>query len=223
MVTALDIIGSDNSLQEHWIKRFVAIIIDGIIMAVIAWVIFWILPIPFWFGWGLGWSLLFGVIFFLYSTVMEMSSGSTLGKQVMNLRVISLHGQLETGAAFLRNISKIFFLALLLDWIVGFVTEGDPKQRFLDRNAGTTVIITDRLTHEQEHTYQSQQSEYAPPPEEQYAPQESPVYHYPQEQSAPQEAQEPETQEEQTCKDCGGRLVLMGNGRLQCIRCGRIY
>lgn len=223
MVKALDIIGSDNSLQEHWIKRFAAILIDGIILAIIAWVIFWILRFPLGWGWGLGWSLLFGVIFFLYSTVMEMSSGSTLGKHLMNLRVISLHGQLDSSAAFLRNISKIFWVFLLLDWLIGFITDGDPKQRFLDRYAGTTVIVTDRLTHQQEHIYQSQQSEYAPPPGEQYTPKEEPVYHYPQEQPAPQEEQEPETPEEQTCNDCGGRLVLMGNGRLQCIRCGRIY
>jgi hypothetical protein len=123
-----------------------------------------------------------------------------------------------------RNISKIFFLFLLLDWLVGFATEGDPKQKLLDRSAGTTVILTGSLTEQQQHVYQSQQSDYAPPPQEKYVAQEEPVYHYPQQQPAESaEQKEPESPEGQTCKDCGGRLVLTGSGRLQCIRCGRIF
>jgi uncharacterized RDD family membrane protein YckC len=242
MVSALDSIGTDQDLQDHWIKRFVAILIDAILIYVIASIIFFFLPIPFWWGWGFGYSLLAGLLFFLYCTITEISSGATLGKSVLNLRVISLHGELDAGGVVVRNISKIHGLFLLLDWLVGFVTDGDPKQRFMDRVAGTTVIITDRLTHQQQHIYQSQQSDYAPPPPVAYTAKEQETYHYqepqttqqdqqqpdaqgqPASQGVPQpQAQQPKQQEGQICKDCGGRLVLMGNGRLQCIRCGRIF
>ncbi len=223
MVTAFDLIGSDAGLQDHWIKRFVAFLIDAIIIAIVAWVIFLFLPVPALWGWGLGWSFVFGVLLMLYFILMESSSGATLGKQIMKLRVISLHGELETGNVFVRNISKIFFLFLLLDWLIGFATEGDPKQKWLDRYVGMTVILTDKLTDEQQHVYQSQQSDYVPPPQEQYVAHEEPVYHYPQQQPTESTApQEPEGTE-QTCKDCGGRLVLTGSGRMQCIRCGRIF
>jgi hypothetical protein len=34
-------------------------------------------------------------------------------------------------------------LAFLIDWLIGFVTDGDPRQRFLDRIANTSVVRTD--------------------------------------------------------------------------------
>ncbi|KYK26531.1 MAG: hypothetical protein AYK23_02885, partial [Candidatus Proteinoplasmatales archaeon SG8-5] len=228
--SALDQIGSDQSLQEHWIKRFIAIIIDAILIYVIASIVFLFMPVPFWWGWGFGYSLMAGLLFFLYSGLMEMMSGATLGKMVLNLRVISLHGKLDVSGAVVRNISKIHGLILLIDWLVGFVTDGDPKQKFLDRVAGTTVIITDRLSDQQQHIYQSQQSDYAPPPPTQYTPHETQTYQQRGQQTAqPQQAQAPPPEQQrqkqpegQICNDCGGRLILMGNGRLQCIRCGRI-
>jgi len=225
MVTALDLIGSDQSLQDHWLKRFIAFIIDAIIIYVIASIIFFFLPVPFLWGWGMGYSLMAGGMLFLYSALMEMSSGGTLGKNIMNLRVISLHGDLESGSVFVRNISKIHGLFLLLDWLIGFVTDGDPKQRFLDRSAGTTVLLTDQLGSGQQHTYQSQQSQYAPPPPQQYTSHETPVYQYPAQEAPPptQEETDEELEPAKPCGDCGGRLTLTGSGRMQCIRCGRIY
>ncbi len=236
MVTAMDLIGSDQGLQEHWIKRFVAILIDAIIIYVVASIIFFFLPISFFWGWGFGWSLLAGCLLFLYSAIMEMNTGATLGKKVVNLQVISLHDNLKSGDIMLRNVSKIHGLFLFLDWLVGFVTEGDPKQKYLDRNAGTTVILTDTLTQEEQHTYQSQQSSYAPPPPEQYVSHETPVYQYPPQTQTEQPDSQAQDQEdapdvqpqevaqgEGPCSDCGGRLVLTGSGRMQCIRCGRIF
>lgn len=225
MVSASELIGHDQSLQDHWIKRFVAFIIDALILSIVATLIFWILPFTlYWYYWTLGWPFLFGTMFFLYSSVMEMSYGATLGKQVMNMRVISLHGHADTGNIFVRNVSKVYWLILLVDWFVGFFTDGDPKQRFLDRYAGTTVILTDRLTEQQQHTYQSQQADYAPPPPEQYHAHEAPAYQYQEQDAASQPTQQSEERKPdgQTCRECGGRLILMGNGRLQCIRCGKI-
>jgi uncharacterized RDD family membrane protein YckC len=45
--------------------------------------------------------------------------------------------------SFIRNISKIYWLLLLLDWIVALVTPGaDRRQKYTDRIAGTTVVQT---------------------------------------------------------------------------------
>jgi uncharacterized RDD family membrane protein YckC len=224
MVSALDLISSDDSLQEHWLKRFVAFIIDSIIFWVASWVIFWFLMPPgHWYYWYAGWSFLYGGLFFLYATVMEASSmGATLGKNVLKLRVIPITGQMDAGKAVVRNVSKIHPLFLLLDWLIGFVTDGDPKQKLLDRSAGTTVVTTDRLTPDQQHIYQSQQSAYTPPPQKTYVTQEKPVYEYPgQQQAAGKQSAAPPPAE--PCKACGGRLIPTGNNRLQCIRCGKIY
>lgn len=233
MVSALNIIGSDKSLQDHWVKRFVAILIDAIIFwfiaSMIVWssIFFWSWKLPF--LWTLSQPALAGILLFIYSFAMEASSGgATIGKRVMNLRVMAIGGEMDTGKAVIRNVSKIYGLFLLLDWLVGFVSDGDPKQKWLDRVGGTTVVLTTNLTEAEQHTYQSQQAKYAPPPQEQYATRHETSYQYPPpppaaapQQSNAQPAAIPQEQEPK-CMHCGGRLAETGAGRMKCIRCGKI-
>ncbi len=233
MVSALNIIGSDKSLQDHWVKRFVAILIDYIIFWVISTIAFWLIIIPraadLPFVWTVFQPGLAGLFMFLYSTIMEsMEGGATIGKRVMSLRVMALDGNLDMGKALIRNVSKVYSLFLLLDWLVGFVSEGDPKQKWLDRVGGTTVIITTALTDQEQHIYQSQQSKYAPPPQEQYTTRHDSAYQYPPppppssapQQPAAQAAPAPDNQPK--CISCGARVTETGAGRLKCIRCGKI-
>jgi uncharacterized RDD family membrane protein YckC len=238
MVSAMNIIGSDKSLQDHWGKRLVALIIDYAIFQVISWVAFWLLFIPWWGNWwgpaAFGWTVFqpgfAGIMLFIYSFAMESSSsGATIGKKVMNLRVIPISGNMDVGKAVMRNISKIHGLFLVLDWLVGFVSEGDPKQKWLDRVAGTTVVITTTLTEEQQHTYQTQQAKVAPPPQEQYATRHEAAYQYPPapakaepKPAAGQKTAAQKSANEMLCGSCGGRLTETGAGRLKCIRCGKI-
>lgn len=50
-------------------------------------------------------------------------------------------GKVDFGKSFIRNISKIYPLFVLLDWIIGVVTPGvDGRQKYSDRIAGTTVV-----------------------------------------------------------------------------------
>jgi uncharacterized RDD family membrane protein YckC len=233
MVSALNVIGSDKSLQDHWVKRIVALIIDYAIFIVLSWLLFWLLFIPWWGNWWgpayLGYSVFqagfAGLLLFLYSMIMESSSGgATFGKKAMNLRVMPLSGEMDLGKAAIRNVSKIHGLFLLLDWLVGFVSDGDPKQKWLDRVGGTTVVLTTNLTEQEQHTYQSQQAKYAPPPQEQYQSRHEAAYEYP---PKPQPAQvQPAPQQKADagpeCQSCGGRMSETGAGRLKCIRCGRI-
>ena len=227
----MDIIGSDKSLQNHWIKRLLAIIIDSIIVWIIGAIIFYLVLIPLVAFGGLGLAFVLpitsGLLLFIYSMIMEMSSGATLGKKVMKLRVISTGGEMDAGKAAIRNISKIYGLFLLIDWLIGFITDGDPKQKFLDRTAGTTVIITTILSDQQQHTYQSQQAKYAPPPQQGYQSRHEQTYQYPPPPATsfppPQQGgYQPPPEPAQICNSCGGRMNLTGNGRLQCIRCGKI-
>jgi uncharacterized RDD family membrane protein YckC len=143
MVKAIDLIGSNSQLQNHWVRRFAAIIVDVIILGLISWIIFTVaigLPgawtftiIPFFSG----------LIWLGYSAVLEMMMGATLGKQLFGLRVVSLEGPMDIVKALIRNVSKVYGWILLIDWLVGFFTDGDPRQRWLDRFAGTTVVRTD--------------------------------------------------------------------------------
>jgi uncharacterized RDD family membrane protein YckC len=136
--------GSSSEVDmNHWLLRFIALLIDGIIFLIIAGVLW-----SFVIGWGgLGtWLLLpfvWGILMLLYFVIMEVSfGGATIGKKVLGLQVQMLNGSKVTfDKSFIRNISKIYWLFLLLDWIIGIVTPGpDRRQKYTDRMAGTTVV-----------------------------------------------------------------------------------
>jgi uncharacterized RDD family membrane protein YckC len=138
MVTGFDIIGSDKNLQEHWIKRFAAYFIDIIIIALVLWLIFFVF-----FGYQrwIETGLVSGVVMILYFTVFEASASTTIGKSIMGLEVTSSLGYMDVTKALIRNVTKFFWFILpFLDWVIGMATEGDPRQRFMDRVAETTVI-----------------------------------------------------------------------------------
>jgi len=143
--------GSSSQFDmNHWLLRFLAFVIDSIIIGIVAYIIYYsvILSLLLGGGWWLLWGsylvlpFLLGVLELLYFAVMEASYGATLGKKVFGLQVQMVNGSKVTcDKAFIRNVSKIFGLFLLLDWILGIVTSGpDQRQKYTDRIAGTTVV-----------------------------------------------------------------------------------
>ncbi|MCP8316019.1 MAG: RDD family protein, partial [archaeon] len=71
---------------------------------------------------------------------LESFYGWSFGKKFMGLKVITLDGKKpDITKALIRNVTKFFGLLLLIDWIAGLATVGDPHQKFTDRYAGTTV------------------------------------------------------------------------------------
>jgi len=147
MSTAFEKIGTDRQLQDHWIRRLIAGLIDGIILAIVSWIISIIIALPalllggvFLFG---AFSFLSGLLFFLYASFMESNRGTTIGKQIMNLKVTTMEGNLASlDRALIRNVSKIYWLLWLVDTLLGMATGGDPRQKYSDRFAGTTVVST---------------------------------------------------------------------------------
>jgi uncharacterized RDD family membrane protein YckC len=129
----------------HWLIRLIALIIDSIPLSIIAYAIFWLVIVPFWFVW-LGWVLIFpllyGILALLYFIIMEVTFGATIGKKILGLEVqMTNGGRVTSDKSFIRNISKLFWILLFLDWLVAIVTPGpDPRQKYTDRIAGTTVV-----------------------------------------------------------------------------------
>ncbi len=251
MTTAFDIIGSNKALQDHWLRRIVALIIDGIIITVIVFAIsifLWILA-----PWGLiGWFFT-GAIMFLYFILFELIMHSTPGKKLMSLDVVKSDGsQLDFVASLLRNISKIFWLFLLIDWLIGMFTDGDPRQKWLDRYANTTVQRTDKdayletqfrqMAYVPPHpTYQPPPAQphqsYQPPPQQQPAQQpaqgsgwphqeqQQPKSDWPQHEpgQVPPQQQSPPGGGPRFCQNCGNTLSPGQDGRPTCTRCGAVY
>ncbi len=134
----------------HWIYRLIAYIIDSIIIAIPTYIIWFIItlalvfsPLSFFaiYGIALVFPFIFGIIEVLYFAILDVSWGATIGKRFLGLQVQTTNGgKVPFGKALIRNISKIYWIFLILDWLIGIVTPGDKRQKFTDRYAGTTVI-----------------------------------------------------------------------------------
>jgi uncharacterized RDD family membrane protein YckC len=142
----------------HWIYRLIALIIDSIITGIVGGIIYAILLIPLlftqttyfgitvttapWWGGVFLLPFIYGIILVLYSAILEVSwGGMTIGKKLLGLQVQTTSGGKVTfDKAFLRNISKIYWLLLLLDWLLGILSSGNKMQKYTDRMAGTVVV-----------------------------------------------------------------------------------
>jgi uncharacterized RDD family membrane protein YckC len=68
-----------------------------------------------------------------------------VGKRIMYLKLVTKEGKKPgLNRAFLRDVTKIYWLALLLDVVVSLaMANRDPTHRYLDSYAGTTVVSED--------------------------------------------------------------------------------
>lgn len=156
MVSGLNIIGTNRALQDHEIKRFVAAIIDSVIVWIISFLVAGLVfASAFAVGgfnvlfWGVG-AFVLALIAILYWAVQEGFAGATIGKKIMGLQVVGTTGPLDFVKAIVRNLTKINGLLLLIDWFIGLAMEGDPRQKASDRFAGTTVVRTDAQAYMEE-------------------------------------------------------------------------
>lgn len=210
MVTGFDILPHNKPLQKHWVKRTAAYIIDLIITSLIVWIFFVSLffglgPYTFWY-----FPVVAGAIQVFYSAVLEYMKRQTIGKMIMDVKVESLKSDMEFSEAIIRNLSKVQGLLVFLDTIVGLATRGDPRQRYLDRVANTTVTSTHHESHElhlEEMISQHMPHIMSHPNQEQQTP------------PPPQSNQQPE---EKICPNCASTMTDQGNGRFVCTNCGNV-
>ena len=155
--SGIETITKSQQAQDYWVKRVVALVIDYVVMGIAVGIIGAMVFLPFAISglfsggifmpgaalWNIGvFPFAIGLLMLLYFPISESHWGATFGKSVMGLKVTTMSGKRPTlGQAFIRNISKIYWLLLLLDAIVGLATESDYKQKFSDRYAGTVVVL----------------------------------------------------------------------------------
>jgi uncharacterized RDD family membrane protein YckC/DNA-binding transcriptional ArsR family regulator len=84
--------------------------------------------------------ILFVIVFWVYSTLLEGFGGQSLGKRVIGLSVVRIDGKkLFYDDVGVRNIGKIF-LFLPFDLLFGYRLKDKRFIRYFDKFAGTTVI-----------------------------------------------------------------------------------
>ncbi len=137
--TASERILHENSLQEHWIKRIIAILVDSLLVGIVTTILGYLINVGGIFS-LLNFPFVMGLIYVLYFTTTELVYGYTLGKKIVNLKVVSTDNKkLNFERVFIRNISKIHFIFLILDTIGGFFYSKDPHQKYIDQIFHTTV------------------------------------------------------------------------------------
>jgi len=138
--TAAERIMSESALQQHWVKRAIAILVDSILVGIATAILGLLTNLAGVFNW-LSFPFVMGLLYVLYFTITESTYGYTLGKRLVNLKVVQADGQKPSlKSAFIRNVSKIHVVFLLLDTVGGFFTSKDNHQKYIDQIANTTIV-----------------------------------------------------------------------------------
>jgi uncharacterized RDD family membrane protein YckC len=138
MPTGFDLLEHSSTLRRHWLRRVAAALVDVVIIFVPMRLLIFFVNAPYQ---DVAAGLLSGVVWFVYSGVLEGAFGKTLGKWFFNLRVVSLAEKKSMHQILTRNVPKFFwYIFLPFDVIVGLAMDGDPRQRWSDTVANTTVI-----------------------------------------------------------------------------------
>src|SRR5918994_6104343 len=136
----------------RWTERFIAWLIDFVIVSIGLAVLFAILSIPFWIynataeevderfnGLQPFHYLISSLVFFLYWTYFESTTGQSIGKRVMNLKTTTLNGEIvERKWVALAAFGKAFLLPF--DVVLGWIFTNDKRQRIFNRASNTIVI-----------------------------------------------------------------------------------
>jgi uncharacterized RDD family membrane protein YckC len=130
-------------MENFWGQRFKALLVDIIIITLILWIIS---SLVFLLMAGIGifsvlnlWIFIGAILIIVYFTYMEGKTSSTLGKRLFKLKVKAKDGDMNYKKAFIRNLSKILWIPLIVDVILGFIFV-DSNDRILDQVSGTYVV-----------------------------------------------------------------------------------
>ena len=123
-------------------RRVIAYVLDFLVVSAIMWILsfflFYILgPKNVYSVYQfLPWIIaIFGFVYFVFC---EKVFGASVGKAIMRLEVRSKNGARISGLqAIIRNLTKIFWVPIIFDWLVGKFLKTD---RILNNITRTTVV-----------------------------------------------------------------------------------
>jgi uncharacterized RDD family membrane protein YckC len=142
-----------------WIDRFVAWLIDVVIVSIGLGILFALISIPFWAAvsqsfdsgssymnmesrnLGAPWLpyVVSSIVFMAYWTYFECTSGQSIGKRVMHLRTTDLNGNTpDLRTAAIESFGKAFLLPF--DVLFGWIFTNDKRQRIFNRVSDSIVV-----------------------------------------------------------------------------------
>lgn len=134
--------------MEHFILRTEALIIDAIVVTLftalidnILYIILSLLNIPI--ALATYPFIVLIVVTLAYFTIFEAKTNKTIGKKIAHLYVSDSEGYMSYKKAFIRNLTKICWVPLIFDIIIGKIL--NYPSRLFDKLAGTDVYSDKEL------------------------------------------------------------------------------
>ncbi|WP_455645169.1 RDD family protein [Methanosphaera sp.] len=128
--------------MEHFILRTEALIIDFVVVTLLTALVNNILYIILSL---IGNSILLAgyayailiIVTMAYFTLFEAKTNKTIGKRITHLYVSDAEGYMTYKKAFIRNLTKLFWIPLIFDILIGKIL--NYPSRLFDKIAGTDV------------------------------------------------------------------------------------
>jgi uncharacterized RDD family membrane protein YckC len=122
-----------------WQDRFWAWIIDALLISILWYLLMYVYDLSATSLTAIGY---YGILTFLYWTVLEGYRGQSLGKMVLNLIVVGQFGEsIGFKDAAIESFGKAFLLPI--DCLVGWVALPGSGQRLFNRISDTVVADVD--------------------------------------------------------------------------------
>lgn len=139
----------NDLLLANWVDRFLAWLIDFVIVNLVLWAIFAAVAIPFWLDgtperWfqnadGTARWAITSLVFFGYWIYFETTTGQSLGKMALRLKTTDLNGnRANIRSIAIESFGKAFLLPI--DLILGWIFTNEKRQRIFAR-AGDIIVI----------------------------------------------------------------------------------
>jgi uncharacterized RDD family membrane protein YckC len=141
-------------ILARWSDRFLAWLIDFIIVSIALAVLFSAIALPIWFFYYNNNDMaaarayqsvqplhyiISSAAFFGYWTYFECTSGQSIGKRVLKIKTVNLSGnRIDVKNAAIESFGKAFLLPI--DVILGWIFTNNKRQRIFSRISNTIVI-----------------------------------------------------------------------------------
>jgi uncharacterized RDD family membrane protein YckC len=146
---------TETIVLARWIDRFIAWLVDFIIVSIGLGIIFAAISLPFWIAFphwfestnmnmafrSTPWPpyIISSLVFMAYWTYFESTTGQSIGKKLLHLKTTDLAGKsVDARTALIESFGKAFLLPL--DVILGWIFTNDRRQRIFNRASGTIVV-----------------------------------------------------------------------------------
>ena len=137
---------SSKIIIAKWTDRFFAWLIDFIIVSIISTSIIFTSfgTIDYEFEEDVFWAestqyIPTSIFFFVYWTILEYKTGQTIGKKILNLKVVNIYGKKpDLKGIMISSFGKSFLLPI--DVILGWFLTNAKRQRVFNK-LGDTLIV----------------------------------------------------------------------------------